>query len=338
MTVLENLGVALGLAGLAGVNLYLTVLLIGLAVRFGWITLAADYSHLQVLADPWIIGLAATLYAVEFFADKIPWVDSLWDAFHTFIRPIGGAAIAIMVLGEPNPVFDVFVGLLAGGVAFTTHAAKAGTRLTANASPEPFSNIGLSLAGDGVVVAGLGLTALHPVIMLGLTLLVCAAVLCFLPTLGRQIRAIVCFASSKLNLPAEETTEHSGLDRLPARVRTKLPEASPSMALPCWSRKIRHVPANLRGWLVLGSDGNLHLVFRSWRGLLQRKLPTHEAILSQEVGFLSDRLILEIPGQTSRWVVATERRHRTLAQALIQKTTPAGSEQTLSPAPEESVA
>src|SRR5215471_14975067 len=137
---LDLLSVALGLAALAGVNLYLTVFATGLAIHFHWIALAPQYQSLEILGNPWIITVAGILYVLEFFADKIPWVDSIWDAVHTVIRPIGGAFLAFQVLGHPDPVFGVIVGLLAGGTTLVAHTAKATTRLTANTSPEPFSN------------------------------------------------------------------------------------------------------------------------------------------------------------------------------------------------------
>ncbi|HJT44701.1 MAG TPA: DUF4126 domain-containing protein, partial [Chthoniobacterales bacterium] len=131
MEQLNLLAVALGLAALAGINLYLTVFATGLAIHFHWITLSAQYQSLEVLGSPWIITVAGILYSLEFFADKIPWVDSIWDAVHTVIRPIGGAFLAIQVLGHPDPVFAVIVGLLAGGTSLASHTAKAATRLTA---------------------------------------------------------------------------------------------------------------------------------------------------------------------------------------------------------------
>src|SRR5205085_1143331 len=140
MEKLDLLAVALGLAALAGINLYLTVFVTGLAIHFHWITLAAEYQSLEVLGSTWIISIAGVLYLLEFFADKIPWVDSIWDAVHTVIRPIGGALLAIQVLGHPSPTFTIVVALLAGGTSLISHTAKAATRLTTNTSPEPFSN------------------------------------------------------------------------------------------------------------------------------------------------------------------------------------------------------
>ena len=145
MEVLQKLGIALGFATLAGSNLYLTVFATSLALYNGWIVLTPEYHHLAILGHPAVLIVSGVLYFMEFFADKVPWLDSAWDAIHTAIRPLGGAFLAVETLGQPDPVFDVIVALLAGGVTLTTHAAKAGTRLVANGSPEPFSNVALSL-------------------------------------------------------------------------------------------------------------------------------------------------------------------------------------------------
>lgn len=163
MEILEQLGVALGFATLAGVNLYLTTFLAGLAIRFDWLTLAGKYEQLEILADPWIIGVSGVLFAIEFFADKIPWVDSTWDVLHTIVRPVGGVLLALAALGELDPTLSVIAGLLAGGTTLTTHLAKAGGRLFINLSPEPVSNIAASTAEDGLVLGGLGLMAFAPI-------------------------------------------------------------------------------------------------------------------------------------------------------------------------------
>src|SRR5450432_1307254 len=157
METLQLLAVALGLASLAGLNLYLTVFVTGLAVQQHWVVLAPQYAPLEILANPVVITISGVMYFIEFFADKIPWIDSLWDSIHTIIRPVGGALLAIRVLGPTNPMFDVIVALLGGSVALMTHGVKAGTRLVANGSPEPFSNIALSVTEDAAVVGGLAL-------------------------------------------------------------------------------------------------------------------------------------------------------------------------------------
>ena len=145
MDLLVSLGRTLGFSLTSGVNLYATVAILGLAARFDWVSLPPQY---QVFANDWIIGAALVLYAIEFIADKIPWIDSLWDTVHTFIRPVGGALVAIATLGDASPVIEVIIGLAGGTIAAGSHFTKASTRVAANASPEPFSNWALSFFED----------------------------------------------------------------------------------------------------------------------------------------------------------------------------------------------
>ena len=203
MEKLDVLSVALGLAALAGVNLYLTVFATGLAIHFHWINLAPKYQSLEILGNPWIIGIAGVLYLLEFFADKIPWVDSIWDAVHTVIRPIGGALLAIQVLGHPSPVFTVIVALLAGGTSLITHTAKAATRLATNTSPEPVSNIGLSLGEDVAVLGGLTLMQFHPLLALIIFLIVMGAFFYFARRILRSIKRRIGMNRKKLDEPAD---------------------------------------------------------------------------------------------------------------------------------------
>ena len=178
MTLLEQLGTALGLASLAGVNLYLTVLVAGLAVRFHWVDWAAAHESLAVLGDPWVISIAAVFFIIEFFADKLPWLDSLWDLVHTVIRPAGGIYLGLAALGELNPALTVIAVMATGGAALSTHGTKASVRAALNTSPEPVSNSVASVTEDGLVLGGLGLIALAPAaaffIFLGIVIL-CAA-------------------------------------------------------------------------------------------------------------------------------------------------------------------
>src|SRR6476659_2699642 len=150
---LNLLSVALGLACLAGLNLYLTVFATGLAIHFHWIVLAPQYQSLAILGQPIVVIISGILFLLEFFADKIPWVDSVWDAVHTVIRPLGGAFLAVRALGATNPVFEVTVALLGGAMSFASHSLKASTRLVVNSSPEPFSNIAVS-TGENILVIG----------------------------------------------------------------------------------------------------------------------------------------------------------------------------------------
>ena len=151
-----TLGRTMGFSFAAGINLYATVAILGLASRYNWVSLPPQY---QAFDNDFIIATAIGLYFIEFIADKVPWFDSVWDTIHTAIRPLGGALIAVTTLGEASPTTEVLVGLLGGSLAAGTHFSKAGTRAMANTSPEPFSNWILSLGEDAFVV-GLGLISL----------------------------------------------------------------------------------------------------------------------------------------------------------------------------------
>ena len=185
METLAFFGRTLGFSFAAGLNLYATVALIGLASRYGWVALPAEYAMFD---NPWVIGAAIVLYIVEFFADKIPWVDTLWDSVHTFIRPIGGALVAVAGLGDASPGTQGIIALLGGVVAASSHATKAGTRVMANTSPEPVSNWILSLFEDGLVV-GLGLLAIQfPIAALVVTTAMLLVMLALAATIVRAFR------------------------------------------------------------------------------------------------------------------------------------------------------
>lgn len=159
MDVLTALGRTLGFSFAAGLNLYATVAILGLASRYHWVDLPPQY---RVFDNPWIIGAAFALYLIEFVADKIPWIDTLWDAVHTVVRPLGGALIAVATLGHATPATRAAVALLGAALATSTHATKAATRAVANTSPEPLSNWILSLSEDGVVIVLGALALTHP--------------------------------------------------------------------------------------------------------------------------------------------------------------------------------
>ncbi len=164
MEIFEHLAAALGLASLAGINLYLTTFVAGLAIRFNWIELAAAHEKLAVLGNDWVLAVAGVLMVVEFFADKIPWLDSGWDAVHTILRPAGGVLLGMAALGDMDPALLAIGALLSGGASLTLHGAKAGTRLLVNMSPEPVSNSVASVAEDGLVLGGLTLMAFAPLV------------------------------------------------------------------------------------------------------------------------------------------------------------------------------
>lgn len=160
---LSTIAFAMGSAWLSGINLYATVATLGLLQRFHLVTMPGDLGY---LGHSWVIGVAGALYAIQFVADKIPAVDSVWDVVHTFIRIPAGAILAATAFAHFDPSVRL-VALLAGGsIALSSHSAKAATRLAANTSPEPFSNIGLSLLEDALTIGSAVLMSIHPAVML----------------------------------------------------------------------------------------------------------------------------------------------------------------------------
>jgi hypothetical protein len=293
------LSIALGLACLAGINLYLTVFVTGLAINQHWIVLSPNYQSLEVLGHPWIITIAGILYFLEFFADKIPWIDTAWDAVHTIIRPIGGALLAIQVLGHSSPTVDVLVLLLAGATSLVTHTAKASSRLLANSSPEPFSNIILSVAEDIAVFGGLALIHYNPVLALSIFALAIAAFLYFAPKVLRSMKAKIWLALMKLNGPADLHRSAALPIALPARLapifsRQNVLGETIAWAVPCISARGRRIPANLFGALVTTNEEPHKIVFvakKMWRPFSQT-IDLEGTTISHEPQFLSENLAI----------------------------------------------
>lgn len=184
-TQLFALAAAMGWA--SGLRLYAVVFLTGLAGSLGWVTLP---SGLQVLQNPLVLGASGIMLAVEFFADKIPGLDSIWDAVHTFIRVPAGMALAAGVFGGDSATWAVIAALMGGALAATSHTAKATTRAAANTSPEPFSNLGLSLLDDVAVPAMLWLSWAHPLwffVALALALVLMVALIVLLAKFVRRL-------------------------------------------------------------------------------------------------------------------------------------------------------
>ena len=154
MNAIELIALASSVSLLAGWRLYLVTFVTGIAMNFGWIELPEQLSALDVIANEWIIGIAGVGGLAEFFADKIAWVDSAWDAVHGFVRPLGGALLSLAIIDAGDPAWQVGSFLLGGGAAFVAHAGKAGARTLVNASPEPFSNMVVS-TGEDIATAGL---------------------------------------------------------------------------------------------------------------------------------------------------------------------------------------
>src|SRR5919107_33892 len=163
MSAVELIALASTVSLLAGWRLYLVTFAVGLAMKFGWVALPEQLRALDVLANNWLIGIAAIGALAEFFADKIPWVDSAWDAIHSVVRPIGGALLSMAIIDGGDPAWQVASLLLGGGAAFLAHAGKAGARTLVNASPEPFSNVIVSTTEDIATGGLLALAIANPI-------------------------------------------------------------------------------------------------------------------------------------------------------------------------------
>lgn len=163
MSALELVALASSVSLLAGWRLYFVTLVTGLAMKWGFVDLPDQLRALDVLASNWVIGIAAVGTVAEFFADKIAWVDSAWDAVHSFIRPVGGALLSAAVIDAGDPTWQVASFLLGGGAALVAHAGKAGARTLVNASPEPFSNVIVSTAEDVATGGLLALAIANPI-------------------------------------------------------------------------------------------------------------------------------------------------------------------------------
>jgi hypothetical protein len=169
----------------SGINLYATIAVVGLCSHYHLIALPDQF---RAFDNPLVIGVAIALFVVEFIADKIPWVDSLWDAVHTVVRPVGGAVVAVSALGDASPAVQTIAALLGGSVAMTTHLTKAGTRAAANTSPEPFSNWILSITEDVFVVGLTYFAVQHPFWAAAIATVLLALIIAFASVIIRAVR------------------------------------------------------------------------------------------------------------------------------------------------------
>jgi hypothetical protein len=207
MSPLETLGFALGTSFASGLNLYATVAAAGLMQRLGLVHLP---DPLQVLSHPIVLGVAVTLFVVEFIADKIPYVDSAWDALHTFIRPPAAAVLSYSAFGNVPEEWKLGAALLAGGVALTSHGAKASTRAAANTTPEPVSNWTLSVFEDGLAVILVWLAAEYPLLTAGIVLVLVILAVLLIRKLWRFSRQLVD------RVRRRQPAAHQGTEGLPA--------------------------------------------------------------------------------------------------------------------------
>lgn len=279
---LAALGTLAGLGLTAGFRLYATVLALGLGLRLGLLHLKPGLEHLSALGNDWVLGIAGLAYAAEFFADKIPWFDSLWDSFHTFIRPLGAALLGATAFGDLSPAAALGAGLFTGTIALTGHSAKAGTRLVVNHSPEPFTNVGLSFVEDFLAIGGTWLAVQHPGVMIGIVAVFLVLFAWLAPRLFRMLRSLFAALSAFLTRPAAN----------PAALRAVAASGVPGM----------------RGSLGTLKLAGSEVAFTAKRWGMRREYhsgPVKEA--RYERGFFMDRLILEAGGKPRRFDVLKTR-------------------------------
>ncbi|HJV37569.1 MAG TPA: DUF4126 domain-containing protein, partial [Geothrix sp.] len=256
----QTLAAILGLSTVSGINLYLTVLLVGAGQRYGWIHgLPPD---LAILSHPVVLGVAALLFLLEFLADKVPFITPIWDGLHTFIRPLGGALLALGAAGELHPVAKVLALLAGGTIALGTHGSKMGVRLLAHTAPEPASHSVLSVAEDVGVVGLLALAYSHPAIALPVLGAVLVATALLLPLLLRALAFVLTgFRGALRSLVGRGTR-----DEIPLWAELKALELAPTRPteiLPCFARRVKGLP-RFHGAFLVQAGGNWHLVYRRW--------------------------------------------------------------------------
>ncbi|MCB1062842.1 MAG: DUF4126 domain-containing protein [Verrucomicrobiae bacterium] len=334
MDILNQLAVALGFATLAGLNLYLTVFITGLAIRMDWVQLSSQYDQLGILGSDAVLIAAGIFFALEFFSDKIPWVDSLWDGIHTLIRPVGGGLLAIQTLGTTEPAFDVVIGLLAGSTTLLTHGFKAGTRLAVNTSPEPFSNIVVSTAEDVAVVGGLALMAWNPLVAAVVFLAFLGFVLYATPRLFRRSKAFLWLATNKLGsfFRGGRADDEEAL-RLYARLSSDddlaLADAlGGGLVESDWSAKV--LAAKTKGFrginsytfgkivAVSGSPGVIHFVGRRFFKSFHCPVPLADMAITQEPRFLSEDVVLYSRDGARKLILKLPAGRRVLAERIVE--------------------
>lgn len=324
METLATLGFALGLASLAGLNLYLTVFVTGLSIQQHWIDVSQTHPELAILAHPAILVVSGVMYLLQFFADKVPWVDSLWDAVHTFIKPVGGAFLAIRVLGTPDPVYDVIIALLAGSATMLVHGFKSGTRLVVNHSPEPFSNIALSVGEDVVVLGGLALIWRDPVLALIVFSILLMLICYFAPKLLRAIKVHLWLIWKKLGFPARTETGPPLTNTLPADLHLRFHRAHPQAesilwAAHCISSSSGGLPGNRFGYLVATPDDRDTIWFiakgRWGRSVFPLELATFK--VAHEPKFLTENLVIYSLAKKAKYQFLFNRTQSTIVAALV---------------------
>jgi len=271
MDIIQLLGSTLGFSMLAGINLYATILTVGLGIRFNFIQIPTHLESLSILTHEYILISAGIAYILEFFADKIPWVDSLWDAIHTFIRPFGAALIAFQAFGNVDIAIKISIIILCGGVALSSHTSKSSIRLVANHSPEPFTNIFLSLLEDFLVFFGTLITIKYPIIIFALTIIFLTCFAYVAPKIFRLIRleyhAVLALFKLLLIFLTKQTSKSIKSDTIPQKYykhfsKDYLDQAN-NYFVRCFSGTGINIGKNYLGYLCITENQLFFLVKKS---------------------------------------------------------------------------
>lgn len=347
METLELLGSVMGLSLVSGINLYATVLTVGLGVHLGFIVLPPHLAALDTLGHPSVLAAAAVGYVLEFFSDKVPWVDSLWDTIHTFIRPVGAALIAIQAAGEVHPAAEIFVVLLGGGTAMISHSSKASLRLVVNHSPEPFTNIGLSVGEDAVAIAGAWMSLRHPLGMLATTTFLIVLFFLLAPRVFRILRVELAALGALLRRwgkrDAKADDPRMRFDPLPETYIEDVPvgvHSDPeSFCIRCVSGKGVLPGRNFMGFLCL-SGGRLQFVTRKY--FQKRRLEIDLAFLDEirwQPKLFLDQLIFRCSDRYQSFLLFKHPPHRAehiaaLLESVRRRSADSESTSAQHPAPE----
>ena len=301
----QTLAAILGLSTVSGINLYLTVLLVGAGQRFGWIH--GLPSDLAILSHPVVLGAAALLFLLEFLADKVPFITPIWDGLHTFIRPLGGALLALGAAGELHPVAKVLALLAGGTIALGTHGSKMGVRLLAHTAPEPASHSVLSVAEDLGVAALLALAYSHPAIALPVIGAVLVATALLLPLLLRALAFVLTGFRGALR----SLVGRGSRDEIPLWAELKALELAPTRpteVLPCFARRVKGLP-RFHGAFLVQAGGSWHLVYRRWFRTRSLAFDPASGPARTIPGLLWDTAVFLRDGKTQVLLVGRDWRH-----------------------------
>jgi len=203
-TLVQTIALTMGVAWASGINLYGTLLALGIMSNTGYVDLPAD---MQIIGDPLVIAAAGLMYGVEFFADKVPGVDTGWDTLHTFVRIPAGALLAAGFIGDVTPAAEMAAAIVGGSLAAGTHFTKAGSRVMINTSPEPVSNWSASIVEDVAVFAGIWAAIEHPYVFIGLLAAFILVMIWLLPKLWRGIKRILQFFVNRFNGKSNDSSD-----------------------------------------------------------------------------------------------------------------------------------